>query len=760
MAQEDVTMLQIVENFRIRCSSAISLNARMLQPRQREPKATMKDLLPLLGRKPRKKRTEANEPNGTIYHLRKVDVVECQDIINKGPDGTSSLVSLLTGFDAKTVDAVRDAAGNGILHLLVSRGYRLSIKFLHSLGCNMNETSSSGFSGVALACRMADLETLRHLVDLGANVALKGPDGKTSLHWAVIGGDVEVTKYILSVSRDFVDARDDQGMTALHYAASICSPEMCKILIGEGGAISDLADVNGVDAAGLGVYQQKLNDWLRGALALTEAVVSQSKGPVKDEKLRWAAVTEETGIINVLIGMGMDPSLPPEHSSRTTAVIKQGKLASKKILECGSLSEIRLAVAEGGCVNTVDEISGLSPLHLSVIKGSVDVLSFLIDQKADVNKLSEKSKLGALEFAAVSNNGIECMKILLKAGAHVTPAVMSACISGGSAACLDALARKTGHHILEDPIGGEAPIAMAARSGKTEICLYMMHHKVRPDTTHDAEGRNAFLIACAAGQAETACGMGEEMLRQHQLHAICCLDNSGRNGLILLAMSDFREEALSIERFLDLICAAGMSLDHEDCLKRPALVHAAKVGNELLCEALVARGASAGLMDLMMRFKKDNRPVIRSSQADSMCYGMGLKRDQNVEYLSQQKSSPLGLRFENIPSSFDSKTFAEWLINRGSRPVAVRVVFDPFTGKPCMYAYASFSERGSMQTAAKLSGHPIGDRRLKVYIDEALLSGTAPENVLQDWTAQEPSSASNVGSTSKVGRNKSIRFST
>lgn len=759
MAQADVTMLQIVENFRIRCSSAISLNAKMLQPRQREPKATMKDLSPRLGRKSRKKKTEANDLNSSIYHLRKVDVSECQDVINKGPDGTATLVSLLTGFDAKTVDGVRDAAGNGILHLLVSRGYRLSIKFLHSLGCNLNELSSSGFSGVALACRMADLETLRHLVDLGANVAAKGPDGKTSLHWAVIGGDVEVTKYLLGVSRDFVNARDDQGMTALHYAASISNAEMCKVLIGEGGAIADLVDVNGVDAASLGVYQKKLNDWLRGALALTGDVVSQSKGPVKDEKLRWAAVTEETGIVNVLIGMGIDPSLAQEHSSHTAAVIRQGKLAGRKILECGSLSAIRSAVAEGGCVNTVDEISGLSAIHLSVIKGSVDVLSFLIEQKADVNKVSERSGLGALEYAAVSDNGIESMKILLKAGgAHITPSVMSACISGGSVACLDAVARKTGHHILEDPIGGEAPIAMAARSGKTELCLYMMHHKVRPDTTHDAEGRNAFLIACAAGQALTACAMGEEMLKQNHRHALCSLDNSGRNGLILLAMSDsLREDASSIQRFLDLMSSAEINLEHEDCLKRTALVHAAKAGKELLCEALVARGAKS-----MMIFKKNHRPGDCSFQTDfdHMSYGIGLKRDQNVEYLSQQKSTPLGLRFENIPSSFDSKSFAEWLINRGSRPVAVRVMFDPFTGKACMYAYASFSERACMQTAAKLSGHPIGDRRLKVYVDESLLAGTAPENVLQDWISRESSSASNVGPTTKGGRNKSIRFST
>lgn len=797
----------VISSFRSSCSLLISSNAELLKSRKREPREGLSRTLgPARRSKESKNKDDGRRPHRTAFS-KAIDFQKCVDMIREGPDGAPEFVHLLTGSDFGQIDALRDSSGNAILHLLIQRGFRENIKFVYSMGCNMNEINSSGFTGIALACRLGDLETVTCMFSMGGNPCVAGPDGKTSLHWSVIGGNVEVVAYILKVSRNIVDARDLLGMTALHYAASFGKADTCEILIRDGGAIPDLTDKHGVDPAHWGLLQHTLNGWLRGALDLNKLVAAQgSKECIMNvlidqgiaeqenaEKIKWDAFTGETGILNFLIGSGIDPSSSDEFDKskmpHVTEVIEKAKLANLKMLECTSLEEMRSAVSQGGCVNTVEKRTGLSPIHFSVLNGSVDILKFLIENKADVNKTSEKSGWTALHYAVLADKGADCIQLLLEADTQVTPSIICACISGGSEKGLDELVRKGGNGILEDPIGGVVPMFFAARSGKTEICLYMMQKKVRADTL-DVDGRNAFLIACAFGHTVTAISLGEESLKQKQntsIAALFAVDNLKRNGIILLSMcqaSSFHGSRSSIDRFLDMMVGAGIDMNHEDSHGQSALMYAARVGNDLLCESLIKRGAmkdkaskialQSGFLDLSLKIDQidssnSDRPVSNESSRSifsaselTLNPGLGLKRDQNVQYLCHQASTPLGLRFENIPPTMNSKSFAEFLIHNGSRPASVRVLFDPLTGKHSRYAYASFSDRIYMQGAAKLSNQLVEDRRVKVYVDDSLLSGTAPENHgVADWmdVSDDPAIVSKNLSTSKpFARRKTIRF--
>ena len=69
----------------------------------------------------------------------------------------------------------------------------------------------------------------------------KAPD--ISIHDAVEEGNIEAVKQHLSTGTD-VNAKDESGMTPLHYATSLGHTEVAELLIAEG------ADVNAKDVDG------------------------------------------------------------------------------------------------------------------------------------------------------------------------------------------------------------------------------------------------------------------------------------------------------------------------------------------------------------------------------------------------------------------------------------------------------------------------------------------------------------------------------
>ena len=91
----------------------------------------------------------------------------------------------------------------------------------------------------------ADVEAVKHLVSLGANIHAEDKDGNTALHLAARNNvNVEVAKFLVSEGAN-VHAEDQYGLTPLHWAAGWNENNaVVRFLVSAG------ADINATDKSG------------------------------------------------------------------------------------------------------------------------------------------------------------------------------------------------------------------------------------------------------------------------------------------------------------------------------------------------------------------------------------------------------------------------------------------------------------------------------------------------------------------------------
>jgi len=122
--------------------------------------------------------------------------------------GCADLVKLLIRYDAKV--NVSDTFGYTPLHYAAAAGY------LHILA-EIIEEEQNIFEGFPRACATEYTDIVEVLLIHGANVNAKNNKGVTPLHFAVSSGDVKIVKMLIKYGA-YVNARDDEGNTPLHYA--------------------------------------------------------------------------------------------------------------------------------------------------------------------------------------------------------------------------------------------------------------------------------------------------------------------------------------------------------------------------------------------------------------------------------------------------------------------------------------------------------------------------------------------------------------
>ena len=109
----------------------------------------------------------------------------------------------------------------------------------------LNSTSPDGFSPLGLASFFGQLETVKFLVEQGADVKQpSGNDWKVQpLHSAVASRSLEIVTYLLEQGAE-VNAQQQHGFTPLHAAAQNGDADMIKLLL------EHQADINATTASG------------------------------------------------------------------------------------------------------------------------------------------------------------------------------------------------------------------------------------------------------------------------------------------------------------------------------------------------------------------------------------------------------------------------------------------------------------------------------------------------------------------------------
>ncbi|MBN1185165.1 MAG: ankyrin repeat domain-containing protein [Bacteroidales bacterium] len=120
--------------------------------------------------------------------------------------------------------------GEEVLHRAAADGFSEGVKYCLGKGTNANTTGtySSGIPALTLASESGSLESVKLLVNNGADINRQSYDGSTSLIIATQEGHIEIVKYLLENNAD-ITLKTSNGKTAFDFAKENEKKEITKL---------------------------------------------------------------------------------------------------------------------------------------------------------------------------------------------------------------------------------------------------------------------------------------------------------------------------------------------------------------------------------------------------------------------------------------------------------------------------------------------------------------------------------------------------
>ena len=109
-------------------------------------------------------------------------------------------------------------------------------------------------------CMNGDIEGARSVIESGADLNVRSPDGKTPLMYALWNNQNSVVELLMQNGNVDVNCEDNEGATALHHAVDVDNGEGARMLLAD----IRLQDINHKNKRGLtplmrAVARQKVN---------------------------------------------------------------------------------------------------------------------------------------------------------------------------------------------------------------------------------------------------------------------------------------------------------------------------------------------------------------------------------------------------------------------------------------------------------------------------------------------------------------------
>ena len=130
------------------------------------------------------------------------------------------------------------------------------IKWLVSLGVDMDDKNSFGQTPISLAAEYGHLEVVRFLAGNGADADIRDNDGKTPILKAIWDGHLEIVNFLAGHGVD-IDVGDEYGQTPLSIAIIRRDLGMVKFLVGHGADV-EVRDHRGIKLPAKGVNGRQL----------------------------------------------------------------------------------------------------------------------------------------------------------------------------------------------------------------------------------------------------------------------------------------------------------------------------------------------------------------------------------------------------------------------------------------------------------------------------------------------------------------------
>ncbi|MCE2993293.1 MAG: ankyrin repeat domain-containing protein, partial [Candidatus Jidaibacter sp.] len=347
-------------------------------------------------------------------------------------------MSLAKGADVNAVNH----SGQSPLHLAAENGNEKVVELLIGKGANVNAVDKDGWSPLHLAAENAHEKVVKLLCAHGANPCLANTFGATPLNPATENQALQsyLKEYQTNWNKLFdgaksgnkqdvqealnagvnVNAVNNDGHSALHWAADSGNMAIVKLLIKEAAAVNAVDKaVNAVDKYGdtplhwaIRANHTAVVELLIETGAKVNAVDKYGSSP-----LHLAALNGNEKVVELLCTHGANPFLQ-NSKSKTALDLAQKHTAVQKHLEkyqtnwnklfdgakSGNQQAVQEALNAGVNVNAVDN-DGCSPLYWAAIDGNMQIVKLLCAHGA--NPLLENSDGDTALDLATENHALQ-----------------------------------------------------------------------------------------------------------------------------------------------------------------------------------------------------------------------------------------------------------------------------------------------------------------------------------------------------------------
>ncbi|XP_062595086.1 putative ankyrin repeat protein RF_0381 [Saccostrea cucullata] len=417
--------------------------------------------------------------------------------------------------------------GYTALHSACCGGSLKIVSFLINRGINFNALSNDGESILHAACFCGEFEICQYLVDnyphlldvkdkssntvlhdaaSGGNVqivklliekkmninSLQG-DGKTILHQCCRLGEMEMCEYLVNHFPELLEIRDNRGWTVLHSACRGGSVEIVSLLIEKG------MDFNALSKDGETILHRAC---LKGKFEVCEYLVENYphlldvKDKFSNSVLHDAAWGGSVQIVKLLIEKKMD----------INALQGGGETILHLCCRSGKMEVCEYLIKLFSGLLEIRDNDGWTAIHSACSGGSVEIVSFLMEKGMDIKTLSNNGK--SILHRACLCGKFEVCEYLVENYPHLLDVkdkssytVLHDAAWGGNVQIVKLLIeKKMDINALQG--GGETILRQCCRSGKKEMCEYLVNHFPDLLEKRDNNGWTALHSACWGGSVE------------------------------------------------------------------------------------------------------------------------------------------------------------------------------------------------------------------------------------------------------------------